>query len=91
MLVVVRFTVPEPDGEAFLASARETLAAFAARPGYRGSRVGRGVDDRTAWVLTMEWEGVGFYRRALSAYDVRVAATQLFGLAHAEPSAYELL
>lgn len=91
MLVVARFSVPEAEAESFGRDARGALAAFAARAGYRGGRLGRAADDPTAWVLTMEWDGVGAYRRALSAYDVKISATTLLGRAHGEPSAYELL
>ena len=91
MLVVTRFVVPEEGGERFLADARRALAALAARPGYRSGRVGRAVDDPTAWVVQSEWDGVGAYRRALSAYDVKVDAAPLLGLARDELSAYEVL
>jgi len=91
VLVVTRFVVPEEGGESFLADARRALAALAARPGYRRGRVGRAVDDPTAWVVQSEWDGVGAYRRALSAYDVKVDAAPLLGLARDEVSAYEVL
>lgn len=91
MLVVTRFTVPEAEGGAFEESARQALSALAAQPGYRGGRLGRAADDPTAWVLTTEWAGVGTYRRALSAYAVKMSATPLLGRAHAEPSAFEIL
>jgi heme oxygenase (mycobilin-producing) len=91
VLVVTRFDVPEPDAAAFLPRARAALAAFAARPGYLRGRVGRSADDPTAWVLTTEWEGVGAYRRSLSAYDVKVEAAPLLALGRDEPSAFEVL
>lgn len=91
MLVVTRFTVPEAEGPSFDSSAREALAALAGQPGYRGGRLGRAADDPTAWVLTTEWAGVGAYRRALSAYAVKMSATPLLSRAHTEPSAFELL
>ncbi len=37
------------------------------------------------------WEHVGAYRRALSAYDVKLHAVPLLGRALDEPSAYELV
>ncbi len=43
------------------------------------------------WLIVTEWESVGAYRRALGAYDVRVAATPLLSRARNEPSAYEEL
>ena len=91
MLVVTRFHIAEADGDAFQDAARRALAALAARPGYRGGRVGRAVEDPLTWVVISEWVGVGAYRRALSAYDVKVEAAPLLGLAIDEPSAYEVL
>lgn len=91
MLVVTRFSVPESDGESFGESARGAMAALAEQPGYRGGRLGRAADDPTAWVITTEWDGVGAYRRSLSAYAVKLAATPLLSRGHDEPSAYELL
>ena len=40
-------------------------------------------------MLTTEWEGPGAYRRALSAYDVKLAAVPTLSRAIDEPSAYE--
>jgi len=91
MLVVTRFDVPEGEAPTFLPRAQAALAAFAARPGYLRGRVGRAADDPTAWVLTTEWEGVGAYRRSLSAYDVKVDAAPLLALGRDEPSAFEVL
>jgi quinol monooxygenase YgiN len=91
MLVVTRFDVPEDASAAFLPQAGAALAAFAARPGYLRGRVGRAADDPTAWVLTTEWDGVGSYRRALSAYDVKVDAAPLLSRGRDEASAFEVL
>ncbi len=91
MLVVTRFEVPEDDAAGFLPQAQAALAAFAGRPGYLRGRVGRAADDPTAWVLTTEWEGVGAYRRSLSAYDVKVDAAPLLARGRDEPSAFEVL
>ncbi len=89
MLVVNRFRVPSPEGEAFradLAVAREALAACA---GYAGGEIGRNVDDPELWVLSTRWENVGSYRRALSSYDVKLRAVPTLSRAIEEPSAYE--
>jgi len=91
MLVVTRFDVPEAEAATFLPRAQAALAAFAARPGYLRGRVGRAADEPSAWVLTTEWEGVGAYRRSLSAYDVKVDAAPLLALGRDEPSAFEVL
>lgn len=91
MFVVARFDVAGEDGDGFLERAREALAALAARPGYRAGQVGRSVDEPEVWTLVTEWEGVGAYRRALSAYDVKMRATPLLAQARDEPSAFEAL
>ncbi len=90
MLVVNRFLVAGP-AEDFASRAHAALAALGARPGYRSGRLGRSVDEPAYWCLVTEWESVGAYRRALSAYDVKVHATPLLAESMAEPSAYEVL
>ena len=90
MLVVFRFVVGEDDA-GFAGTARIALATLAARPGFVRGRLGRSVDEPTEWALVTEWEGVGAYRRALSAYEVKVHATPLLAQARDEPGAYEVL
>lgn len=91
MIVVTRFDVGDADGSSFMDRARVALAALAARPGYRGGRVGRAVDAPSSWLITTEWDDMGSYRRSLSGYDVKIAATPLLAQAIGEPSAYEVL
>ena len=90
MLVVNRFVVEGDDAD-FRARAGVALAALAGRPGYLRGRLGRAYDDRTRWTLLTEWESVGAYRRALSAYEVKVDATPLLAQSLDEPSAVEVL
>ncbi|PRY02714.1 antibiotic biosynthesis monooxygenase family protein [Allonocardiopsis opalescens] len=91
MIVVIRFRVAEPAAADFRERAAAALAALAARPGYTGGRLGRNADDPGLWALVTEWEGPGFYRRALSDYTVKVSAVPLLSEALDEPSAYEVL
>lgn len=91
MLVVTRFRVPVAEAEAFRAGLEEAHSVLAAQRGYVGGAVGRNVDDPELWLLQTSWEGPGAYRRALSAYDVKVRAWALLGQALDEPSAYETL
>lgn len=91
MLAVTRYLVAEGDGSAFLAQAQTALRALAARPGHVAGRVGRSTDDPTLWVLSTEWVDIGSYRRALSAYEVRVDAVPLLSRSIDEPSAFEVL
>lgn len=91
MIVVNRFRVEAVDAEGFRADAERAHALLAARAGYLGGDVGRNVDDPALWVLTTRWVDVGSYRRALSAYDVKVGAVPLLSRAIDEPSAYEVV
>jgi len=87
MLVVNRFR-----GDDGLRADLETaLAALAARPGFLDSSLGRNVDDPTLWVLVTRWQDVGSYRRALSAYEVKLSAVPVLSRAIDEPSGYELV
>ena len=91
MLVVIRFRVPLEEADTFRAGLQEAHEVLARQVGYVGGHVGRNVDDPKLWVLQTLWEGPGAYRRALSAYDVKVRAWSLLGGALEEPSAYELV
>jgi hypothetical protein len=59
--------------------------------GYVSGAVGRTLDDPSLWLLQTRWDDVGSYRRALSSYDVKVAAVPLLSQALDEPSAYEIV
>lgn len=89
MLVVNRFRVPEAEAAGFRDDLERARQALAARPGLLESHVGRNVDDPALWTLVTRWEHVGAYRRALSAYDVKLYAVPVLGRAIEEPSAYE--
>lgn len=93
MLAISRFRYAEDASgpEVPTAELGALLSALQDRPGFRDGYVGRAVDDQQLWVLESRWESVGAYRRALSAYDVKVAAAQVMQRAVSEPSAYEIL
>jgi len=89
VIVVNRFRVPAPDQDRFRADLHAAARVLGERDGFVRSRIGRNTDDPELWVLTTEWEGVGAYRRALSAYDVKLTAVPVLSRAIDEPSAYE--
>ena len=91
MLVVNRFRVPAEAAETFRADLELAHALLAERDGYVDGTIGRNVDDPELWVLSTRWANVGAYRRALSAYDVKVGAVPLLSRALDEPSAYEVV
>ena len=90
MLVLTRFRSSAAD-VALRGRLEEALEVLAAQQGYVDGRIGRNVDDPALWVLETRWEGPGAYRRALSAYDVKVRAWALLGEALDEPTAYEVV
>jgi len=92
LLVVSRFSVAGAGARAeFVSSAESALAALAGQRGCLAASLGQATDDPDLLVLRTEWEGVGAYRRALSAFDVKVHAVPLLSTAIDEPSAYEVV
>jgi hypothetical protein len=89
VIVVNRFRVPEADQAGFRDDLERSRALLAVQRGYLRGSIGRNVDDPELWLLTTEWEGPGAYRRALSAYDVKLSAVPTLSRALDEPSAYE--
>ncbi len=92
LVVVSRFRVdPDEPGavEELAAGLQQAHAALAERPGYVAGHVARNLDDPSLWLLATTWSNVGGYRRALSSYDVKVAAVPVLSQAVDEPSAYE--
>jgi quinol monooxygenase YgiN len=90
VLVVARLR-PPPDAESFREDVDRAMAALAARPGHRVTRLAQSLDDPALWVMVSEWADVGSYRRALSSYDVRMASGVLMGAVVNEPTAYEVV
>lgn len=89
MLALIRYTVPEARAAEFAEQATAILGTLAVQAGYRTGHIGRSVDEPGLWALVSEWEGAGFYRRALSA--ARMDMYPLMTLMINEPSAFEIL
>ena len=90
MLVLTRYRVANDEAASFAAQADAALVALSARKGFVDGQVARNVDDPQLWTLTTRWDGVGSYRRALSAFEVKTTAVPLLSRAIDEPSAYEI-
>ena len=92
LLVISRFRV-SGDGprSEFVSAADTALAALTGQAGCLAASLGQATDDPSLLVLRTEWEGVGAYRRAMSAFEVKVDAVPLLSSAIDEPSAYELV
>ncbi len=88
MFVVTRLRVPEDDGAAFVAAVDQLIGALSARPGFRDAELGSAPDEPGLWALVTRWDGVGSYRRALSAAEVKIAGAPVWVHALDEPGAY---
>ena len=88
MIVVTRYRVEPGTEDAFQADVATAMVALTERTGFLDADLGQNADDPTLWTLTLRWRDVGSYRRALSAYDVKVSAVPLLSRALDEPSAY---
>lgn len=88
MFAVTRFrTAPEarPD---LLADGAVLLAALRARPGFVSGAFGVAADDDGLCALLTTWDGVGAYRRALSAAEVKIAGAPVWLHALDEPGVF---
>ena len=88
MFAVTRFRATGEDGAALAAAVAPLLAALAARAGFRDGELGRSADDPDLWALVTRWDGVGAYRRALSAAEVKIAGAPVWVYALDEPGVY---
>ena len=88
MFAVTRLRAQGKDGEALAAAVAPLLAALSARPGFRDGELGRSADDPALWALITRWDGVGSYRRALSAAEVKITGAPVWVHAVDEPSVY---
>ncbi|PZA22824.1 antibiotic biosynthesis monooxygenase [Modestobacter versicolor] len=88
MFAVTRLRVAADDVAAFEAAAGELLTALRARPGFRTGELGRAADEPGLFALCTTWDGVGAYRRALSAAEVKIAGAPVWVHALDEPGVY---
>lgn len=89
MIVVTRYRT-DASGDDFGARLAAVADIFAQQSGFLEATVGRNVDEPDLWTLVTRWRNVGSYRRALSAYEVKLHAVPLLSQALDEPSAYEI-
>jgi quinol monooxygenase YgiN len=88
VFAVTRLRVSPEAAAALPADLDLLLAALAARPGWLGGEAGRCADDPGLWALVTRWDGVGSYRRALSAAEVKIAGAPVWVHAVDEPGAF---
>jgi hypothetical protein len=88
VFAVTRFRVPAADVPSFTGAAGDLLDALAVRHGFRNGELGRAADDPELFALHTSWDGVGAYRRALSAAEVKIAGAPVWVYALDEPGVY---
>ena len=88
MFALTRFRAPEADVPGLLADAATLLDLLSRRPGFRDGQLGRSADEPGLLALWTSWDGVGSYRRALSAAEVKIAGAPVWVHAVDEPGAY---
>jgi quinol monooxygenase YgiN len=86
--VVTRLRVPESERDGFVAAVGELIGALSARPGFCDAELGHAPDEPGLWALVTRWDGVGAYRRALSAAEVKISGAPVWVFAVDEPGAY---
>jgi Antibiotic biosynthesis monooxygenase len=91
VIAITRYRVPATETESFVERAGAALKMLQVCRGYLNGHLGRSTDEPGLWAMVTEWEGAGFYRRALGAYEVRVSVIPLSALAIDEPGAYEVV
>ena len=91
LLVVSRFQAPAASRSAFLADLAGALDVLGAQSGCRTICLAQSTDDPDLVLVRSEWDSVGAYRRALSAYDVKLQAIPLLSQAIDEPSSFEVI
>ncbi|SDG49286.1 antibiotic biosynthesis monooxygenase [Klenkia brasiliensis] len=86
VFALTRFRTDDP--AALRADAALLLTALRQRPGFLTGEYGTAADDPGLSALLTTWDGVGSYRRALSAHEVKVAGAPVWLHAVDEPGVY---
>lgn len=92
VLLVCCYTVVADDVQAFRARVRHALELLGDARGCRGGELGRSVDEPDRWVLTVRFDSVRAYRRALAPFPVREHVVPLLAEASTDgPATFEVL
>lgn len=88
-VVITRYHVE--DVETWMPQARLALAPLVTQPQCAGGEIAGSIDDPHLMVITTRWPSVGDYRRAMSAFDVKLHTLPLLYQAIDEPTTFEVL
>jgi hypothetical protein len=78
VFAVTRLRAAAEQAAELVSSVEGLLAVLGERPGFRGAEFGRAAEDPALWALVTRWDGVGAYRRALSAGPVKIAGAPVW-------------
>jgi hypothetical protein len=87
VFVVTRLRVPVGT-VGFPGSVAALLSALGSRPGFRDGHAGEAAEEPGLWALVTVWDGVGAYRRALSAAEVKISGAPVWVHAVDEPGVF---
>ena len=88
MFAVTRLRAAESDVPGLASAAGALLELLRQRPGFRDGALGSSADEPGLLALWTAWDGVGAYRRALSAAEVKIAGAPVWVHAVDEPGVY---
>ncbi|MFV0458492.1 MAG: antibiotic biosynthesis monooxygenase family protein [Actinomycetales bacterium] len=88
MQSLVRFRIAQPDVADFLDQAEQGLEVLRRQDGCVEARLAQNLDEPDLFVLATGWADVGSYRRAMSAYEVKLVVHPLLYRCLDEPTAY---
>ena len=88
MFAVTRLRAAESEVPTLLAAGTELLEVLQLRHGFRDGAVGQCADEPGLLALWTTWDGIGAYRRALSAAEVKIAGAPVWAHALDEPGVY---
>lgn len=91
LVVISRFRIGPQGRAGFLQQMDAAIMTLAQQSGCLAASLGQSTDEAELVLLRTEWAGVGAYRKALSAYEVKVSVVPLLSQAVDESSAFETI
>lgn len=85
--MLCRFDVSDSEAPEFLDQAERALGLLTARPGCVGGELARATEDSASYVLSVRFESVAAYRRAMSGVEVREHVIPLLSRARVDQHA----
>lgn len=92
MLLICRFDIRAVDAPEFMDHAEHALRLLTAQTGCVGGELARATEDSESWVLSVRFDSIVAYRRAMSGFEIREHVIPLLSRARDEGTAtHELI